>query len=57
MGSMEPPFHTKALATDYVASYWAIIAYFLGFAQNCCGFCDWLLTWILSVDSFKHGAA
>ena len=49
-------FHEST--ADYVASYWAIIdlAYVLGFVRNCCGFCDqqdWLLTWVLSVDSFQ----
>ena len=37
-------FHGTPLSqestADYVASYWAIIAYFLGFVRNCCGFCD-----------------
>ena len=38
-------FHGTPLSqestADYVASYWAIIAYFLGFVCNCCcGFCD-----------------
>ena len=59
MGSLEPPYHTKALLI-YVASYWAIIAYFLGFVRNCCGFVTnktdcWLGSSLLTV--FKHGAA
>jgi len=34
------PFHKKALLIMYLGSYWAIIAYFLGYVHNCCGFCD-----------------